>query len=99
MAYHTAAPTVMPVHALLQLVFEYNGYSVYEFQGRLFLYRKGYSLAQLVNGYESLQKSYRNSFEIWIDKVRTKDLAKIQNIKHDVALMLKDCDTILDVHS
>jgi hypothetical protein len=99
MPYHTAAPTISVIPASYKLVFEENGYTAYEWSGRLFLYRKGCSLAQLVNGFESLKKSYRNSFEIWIDKVKEKDLAKIENIKADIALMLKDCDTIRDVHS
>lgn len=99
MPYHTAAPSKAVIPESYKLVFEGNGYTAYEWSGRLFLYRKGFSLAQLVNGFESLKKSYRNSFEIWIDKVKEKDLAKIQNIKADMLLMAKDCETILDVHA
>jgi len=99
MPYHTAAPTKAVIHETYKMVFEDNGYTAYEWSGRLFLYRKGFSLAQLVNGFDSLKKNYRNSFEIWIEKVKEKDLAKIESIKADMALMVKDCATILDVHA
>lgn len=99
MPYHTAAPTKAIIQESYKLVFEDNGYTVYEWSGRLFLYRKGFALAQLVNGFESLKKSYRNSFELWIEKVKEKDLLKIENIKADMALMVADCEIIMDVHS
>jgi len=44
MSYHTAAPYDSKIPDAYKLIFEDNGYMVYEWSGRLFLYRKGKSL-------------------------------------------------------
>lgn len=99
MAYHTAAPYETKIPDAYKLVFEDNGYTVYEWSGRLFLYRKNKSLGQLINGFTGLKKNYRNSFEVWIDKIKQKDLAKIKNIEADIKQMQLDCEAIRDVHA
>ena len=54
---------------------------------------------QLINGFTGLKKNYRNSFEVWIYKIKQKDMAKIKNIEADIKQMQQDCDLIRDVHS
>lgn len=96
---YTAAPTKRVVFSDEKIVFQLDGYEVGELRGRLYLYRKGYRLAELVSGYDSLTKSYKGSFEVWIEKIKNKDLAKIETIKDEIEELKKTCLHIEDVHS
>jgi len=73
-----------------------NGrYEVYDFQGRYELVVKDYSVAQLINGEQSLKKYYKNNFFLWIDKVKTKDLKKAEKIKTQAKLAIIDANFII----
>jgi hypothetical protein len=73
-------------------------YDVYEFQGRYFLQSEGYSLAEIIQGYHTLEKKYKGSFDNWIMAIRDKDIEKIEKAKLLIAEIKKDMHLIKDVH-
>jgi len=94
---YTAAPNKCTLYG--EQVYEKDGYIVQLASGRLYLYKNEYKLAELVSGYDTLKKSYRNSFDMWIGKVRDKDLAKIDTIREQMEAMENDCKLIAEIHN
>lgn len=99
MSYHTAAPSTYKMPESAEVVFrDADGYMAYEFGGRLYLYKDGYRLAELVSGYSTLKKSYRNSFDVWIHKIREKDLEKVETLKGYIEGIKSDIAIIESIH-
>lgn len=99
MAYHTGVPSKATPHSSQEKVYEdKEGYSAYSWGGRIFLYKSGYRVAELVNGFDTLKKKYRGSFEVLIHKIREKDLEKLETIKGYIEDLQKDIETIKSIH-
>lgn len=99
MSYHTAAPSKYSMPASAEIVFSNDeGYIAYAFSGRLYLYKDGYRLAELISGHATLKKSYRNSFDVWVHRIREKDLEKIETLKEYIESIKADIATIENIH-
>jgi hypothetical protein len=99
MSYHTAAPNKYAMPASAEIVFRNDdGYIAYEHSGRLYLYKDEYRLAELISGYSTLKKSYRNSFDVWIHRIREKDLDKIETLKEYIENIKSDISVIASIH-
>lgn len=94
---HTGIP-LRPIEIIGDTVFSENGYQITNFQGRLFLYKDQHRMAQLVDGYETLNKKFKNDFNLWIQSVRKKDIKKIQNIFNEIKDLEKQIKYLKALH-
>lgn len=95
---YTATPGITD-RVLGDFVYMKDGYEVYSFQGRFFLYRKSCQIATLISGQTTLDKKFKGDFDKWIQSVKDKDIQKIENIKAHIEELKKDIETIKDIHS
>ena len=55
-----------------------------EMQGRYILYYSGYKMGELFDGESSLKKYYKGDIQLWINKLRTRDLNRISKIGQQI---------------
>lgn len=94
MIYHITTPSKTPMFGTV--VYNNPDYStvITLFSDKLLMFRNNYRVATLDNGYKTLNKKYKGSFENWIRFIKNKDLAKIlHNRTH-----LKHAQEQLDFH-
>lgn len=75
-----------------------DGYEVTLFQGRLFLYKNHYRMAELINGYETLDKKFKGDMDKWIKFVIAKDIDKISNIEFKIEELKKEIEHLKSIH-
>lgn len=94
MIYHITTPSKTPIYG--NMVYNSHDYCtiVTESSDKLLMYRNSCLMATLDNGYKTLNKKYKGSFEDWIRFIKNKDMAKIlHNRTH-----LKHAQEQLDFH-
>lgn len=100
MAYHTGVYTKAPDWIdECEVVWERDGFTAYKWQGRLWLVKNGYRIAELVNGFESLEKTYKGSVQVWIEKLQQKDEKKIRGIREKMENLEQDINIIESIWS
>lgn len=78
-------------------IFEDGEFTVWQSNGRYFLYWKNFQLAQCINGQESLDKEHKGSFTQWIENVKKKDLKKIEKLEEYKIQLEQDIELIKTV--
>lgn len=76
------------------LLWSKNNFSVYGTKDRFSIYLNDYYLGELINGYETLNKRYKNSFECWISFLKNKDINKVNHTRNLIKEASNTCDFI-----
>ena len=83
----------------LKIVFD-NKTSTYfelrEMQGRYYLYYSGYKIGELIDGEQSLKKYYKGDIQLWINKLRTRDINRISKISQQIINLKKEEKILLN---
>ena len=83
----------------LKIVFD-NKTSTYfelrEMQRRYYLYYSGYKIGELINGEQSLKKYYKGDIQLWINKLRTRDINRISKISQQIINLKKEEKILLN---
>lgn len=95
---YTAIP-LTPKNINGEPVYFNDGYEVTLFQGRLFLYKNHYRIADLINGYETLDKKFKGDFNKWIESIKKKDINKIKNIKDKISELEEEIKHLNSIHN
>lgn len=75
-----------------------DGYEVTFFQSRLFLYKNHYRMAELINGYDTLNKKFKGNIDKWIASIIAKDIDKIANIEYKIEELKQEIKHLKTIH-
>jgi len=79
------------------VIYDNGTLKVYKCWSYYYLCKGELQLAKLISGEEGLKKYYKNDFEVWIDKVRKKDLAKADKFIEEAEKLKETCRFIKEV--
>ena len=72
-----------------------DGYmSAWEHSGRLYMLHGDMMIAELIGGHKGLSKYHHGSFEIWRDKIKVKDMAKVERMQKEADDLMSQCNEI-----
>lgn len=101
MAYHTAVPTKFGAwhrKNARKSIWKDDRFEILETsQGCYALLKGDILVAEIICGKEGFKKQHKNDPYKWIEKVRVKDLKKVEGIKIKAAQALEDAERILDI--
>lgn len=93
MGYYTAMPHKSDLISG-KIVWEEGEYLVNERHGRLWLFKRGFQIAELIWGQEGLQKYHKGDYRQWIESVRKKDLKKADGMVDKANVVLQEAEEI-----
>jgi len=82
------------LHSQYDVVYRKDDITIHESQSRLYMVKQGYNVAELISGRCGLKRYHKDSFDVWIGKVKKKDLAKAQKMRKDSDKILSQADEI-----
>jgi len=81
-------------HAQATKMWAEGDIEVWLWSTRLFMFKGNIRIAELIAGVEGLKKYYKNSYAVWRDKVKAKDLAKCEKMRDEAAYLVEQCADI-----
>ena len=82
-----------------KVVYSKNDIVITEWQDRLWMVKDEKKVAELINGRDGLKKYHKDSFEVWINNIRKKDLKKAKKMIADAERIMEDADAIEELWS
>ena len=87
----------MPLGKFIKKIFDnVSGryFFLYVFSERYYLCDCDVKIGELIDGEEGLEKYYKNDFQKWINKIRKRDLKRIDKIDNTMLNLIKEKSTL-----
>jgi hypothetical protein len=65
-------------------------FDLYNYSNRYYLYDRDIKIGELIDGENGLEKYYKNDFQKWINKIRKRDLKRIDKIDSIMIDLIKE---------